>query len=132
MIECDIVGALLAGDVRGARGDSGQGARGCPAGLAALRCIRGSACLDLAQPGVEIEIQVPLSLLSLLQLVGQDFILPAELGDVALDLLDISKQIDQRCTFRLDRVETLQQRALELIDAGLQRVDATARFVVVE
>ena len=71
------------------------------------RLLAQRACLDLAQPGVEIEIQVPLSLLSLLQLVGQDFILPAELGDVALDLLDISKQIDQRSVLRLDGVEAL-------------------------
>ncbi len=68
----------------------------------------------------------------LLELVGQHFVLAAQLGDIGLDLLDVAEQIGQPGVFRFERVEPLRQRSLDLVDARLELVDAPARLVVVE
>ena len=111
---------------------------GAPAGGRRRRASpapgRRRAAFELAQPGVEIDVQVALPLLRLLELVGQHFDLAAQLRDVGLDAArprlnrstsawffasSASRRVDSVCS-------SWSTRTLAIV------VDALARLVVVE
>ena len=95
---------------------------------------RARRALQLAQPPIEIQIQIALALLRLIEFVGQYFVLAAQFGDVGLDVFDVLQQIHQALALerRLERANALVERALELVDAALEHIDAMARLIVIK
>ena len=59
-------------------------------------CLR--RAFELAQPRIEIDVEIALALLRLLELVGQHFLLAAQARDVRSDLLDLVEEIDEPLT----------------------------------
>src|SRR5580704_16761859 len=129
-IEGGVVAALLTGDIgrhrRGTRcdhprRDAAWGAARPSVG-ARRRCIRGwraraGGALEPAQAPIEIEIEIALALLRLLELVGQYFVLTAELGDIRLDVFDVVEEVHQSLALDrgLERGDALAERGFELV-----------------
>jgi len=111
-------------------------------GIGRVRCVRrigrlGRRCrrtLDLAQPRIEVDVEIALALLRLLELVGDDLDLPAQLRDVALQKLQLIGEIGESLPLHalLERRETVLDLPLQLRDAEVRRLDAPACLVVVE
>ena len=88
---------------------------------------------DLAQPGVEVDVEVALALLRFGQLVRQHFDLAADLRDVGLDGLEVAQEVEPLVLrLLLERGEPRFEILLQLVEPRVGRRDALARFVVVE
>jgi len=95
---------------------------------------RPRCAFQLAHARVEVDIQIALALLRLLELVGQHLDLAADLGDVALQPLDVVGEIDERPALQLplELGNAVVQVLLQLVDALVCRDNALARFLVIE
>ncbi len=90
--------------------------------------------LDLAQSRVEVDVQVALALLRLLELVGDDLDLSAQLRDIALQDLHLVGEVGEALSLHLllERRQPVLDLALQLRQADVRRFDPPARFVIVE
>ena len=99
------------------RGTGGRGHTGNRRRRRAGAARRGAA-FELAQPRVEIDVEIARALLRLLLLVGQNLDLAAQPRDVGPDLLDLSEQFDEALAFQLH---------FERARSGLQAASGPAR-----
>jgi alpha-galactosidase len=95
------------------------------------RVMAGTA---LAQPRVEIDVEVALTLLCLLRLVVQHLDLAAQLRDIGFQLLDLAEELDQALVLelQLERSEAILDLLLDLRQAEVGLFDAPPGFVIVE
>src|SRR5688572_27576982 len=138
LVESGLVGAQLAGRLcRLGRGATGRGRRlrGGGSGRRGRLLLR---LLEPAQASVDVQVEVLLPLVRDLDLVGGHLELAAHAGDLAAQPVDLAGQLEDRAFLggradrRLDLRQALLHQPLAVADLLAQRLDASARLVVVE